>query len=104
MDDKLAVTNFPTPNNVDNILLFLRLASYYSQFMNNFAAVAETLTKLLKKDSSFHCNALGEKSFQVLKYVLKNTYCSRLSELCGSVHIVCGRLNTRVRWISHAMR
>ncbi len=55
MDDKTAaVAQFPQPKIVENVWSFLGLAGYYRPFIKNFAAWANPLTQLLKKETPFH--------------------------------------------------
>lgn len=73
VDEKvMAVRNFPQPKSVENVRSFIGLAGYYRPFIKNFAAIASPLTKLLKKDVSFHWNDVHEHSFNELKSVLTN--------------------------------
>ena len=55
-----AVKNFPVPKNVKNIKQFSGLVGYYPKrhfifilFIPNFAKIAKSLTKLLKKGEPF---------------------------------------------------
>ncbi len=53
-DNKIAaVAKFPQPKTVKNVRSFLGLAGYYRPFIKNFAARANPLTQLLKKDTPF---------------------------------------------------
>ncbi len=71
MDDKIAaVRKFPQPKTVVNIRSFLGLAGYYCPFIKNFAARANPLTQLLKKDTPFHWGSEQESSFKDSKYAL----------------------------------
>ncbi len=72
-DDKVkAVANFPQPKSVENVWSFLGLAGYYRPFINNFTAIANSLTLLLKKETPFHWDEAQERSFQNLKEGLTN--------------------------------
>ncbi len=54
VDDKIAaVAQFPQPKTVKNVRSFLGPAGYYALFIKNFAARANSLTQLLKKDTPF---------------------------------------------------
>ncbi len=73
-DDKItAVTNFHKPQSADNVRSFLGLEEYYRPFTYNFAAKAAPLTRLLRKQRTFHWDNTQEKSFQELKYALTHT-------------------------------
>ncbi len=71
VDDKTAaVAQFPQPKTVENVRSFLGLAGYYRPFIKNFAAQANPLTQLLKKDTPFHLGSEQESSFKDLKHAL----------------------------------
>ncbi len=71
VDDKIsAVSHFPQPKSVDNVRSFLGLAGYYRPFIRNFAAIANPLTKLLKKDTPFEWSKTQESSFNQLMEAL----------------------------------
>ncbi len=65
-----AVKNFPQPKSIDNIRSFLGLAGYYRPYVTNFAALASSLTRMLKKDVEFHWGLAQAKSLQDLKQAL----------------------------------
>ncbi len=50
-------------------------APHFTLFIDGFAKIASPLTKLLKKEIPFHCNATQEKSFTDLKSALINAPC-----------------------------
>jgi len=53
MPDKLqAITDWPTPHCLRDVRAFFGLASYYRQFVRNFATIAEPLTRLTKKNNT----------------------------------------------------
>ncbi len=57
-DDKItAVKNFYKPQGVDNVRCFLELGGYYRPFIHKFAAKVAPLTRLLRKESTFHLGA-----------------------------------------------
>ncbi len=71
VDDKIsAVSHFPQPKSIDNVISFLGLAGYYRLIIRNFAAIANPLTKLLKKDTPFEWSKTQESSFNQLKEAL----------------------------------
>ncbi len=71
MDDKTAaVAKFPQPKTLENVRSLLGLAGYYRPFIKNFAARANPLTQLLKKDTPFHKGNEQESSFKDLKHAL----------------------------------
>ncbi len=55
---------------MENVRSFLGLAGYYRPFIKNFAARANSLTQLLKKDTPFHWDSEKESSFKDLKDAL----------------------------------
>ncbi len=71
VDDKtVAVAKFPQPKTVENVRSFLGLAGYYRPFIKSFAARANPLTKLLKKNEPFHWGSDQDNSFKDLKQAL----------------------------------
>ena len=62
-----AVKEYPAPKNVDQVRSFLGLAGYYRKFIKNFAAKAQPLTVLTKKDTEWIWGREQEEAFQLLK-------------------------------------
>ena len=48
-----AIVNFPVPTNKSQLMRFLGMVGYYRKFCNNFAVVAEPLTRLLQKKQTY---------------------------------------------------
>ena len=69
-DKVRAVQNFPVPVSVNNVRSFLGLAGYYRAFIQDFAAIAAPLTRLLKKNVPFQWNDAQQRSFEFLKTAL----------------------------------
>jgi len=65
-----AIKDFPKPNNVKSIRAFLGLAGYYRTFIKNFSAIAEPLSRLIKKDVNFVWSDEQEVAFRKLREVL----------------------------------
>ncbi|CAM8981994.1 unnamed protein product [Rhodiola kirilowii] len=64
-----AIQNLPQPANLKQLRGFLGLTGYYRRFVPKYAAVAEPLTKLLRKDAfAWHFDAA--ESFAKLKGML----------------------------------
>ena len=54
MADKIeAIQNWPTPKCLRDVRSFYGLASYYRKFVRNFAAIAEPLSRLSRKQARF---------------------------------------------------
>ena len=69
--DKISkVRDFPVPTDVTKVRQFLGLASYYRRFVKQFAAIADPLHRLLKKDTEFSWSKDCQSSFEQLKQAL----------------------------------
>ena len=66
----VAVKSFPTSTNVKSVRQFLGLASYYRQFVTNFARVASPLYTLTRQDVPFQWTLRCQQSFERLKDLL----------------------------------
>ncbi|XP_057248907.1 uncharacterized mitochondrial protein AtMg00860-like [Beta vulgaris subsp. vulgaris] len=65
-----AVVDWESPKNVSEIRSFLGLAGYYRRFVKDFSRIAQSLTKLMKKESKFLWSEECERAFQELKKCL----------------------------------
>ncbi len=65
MGDKImAVKSFPQPQDVEKVPYFLGLCGCYRYFVKNFAALASSLTQLVRKDIPIHWNAVKQKALK----------------------------------------
>ncbi|KAD2393085.1 hypothetical protein E3N88_40062 [Mikania micrantha] len=62
-----AVANWSLPKNPTDVRSFLGLAGYYRRFIQDFAKIVSSLTKLTRKDVKFVWGDDQEKAFQELK-------------------------------------
>ncbi|KAA0036560.1 retrotransposon protein, putative, Ty3-gypsy subclass [Cucumis melo var. makuwa] len=65
-----AITSWPRPSTVSEIPSFLGLAGYYMRFVEDFSCIANPLTQLTRKGTSFVWSLACESSFQELKQKL----------------------------------
>ncbi|UYV79051.1 K02A2.6-like [Cordylochernes scorpioides] len=65
-----AITEFPAPNNLQQVRSFLGLSSYYRRFVRNYADIARTLNALLSMGTKFEWNTAQEGAFRKLKTAL----------------------------------
>ncbi|GBG67721.1 hypothetical protein CBR_g849 [Chara braunii] len=65
-----AVRDAPVPTTITQVRAFLGLASYYRRFIKGFAAIAEPLTNLLRKDQPLIWTAECDQAFSKLKTAL----------------------------------
>lgn len=65
-----AIKNFPTPKNASEVQRFVGMASYLRNSIKNFAAIAQPLHNLFKKNVDFKWTEACEKSFNALKIAL----------------------------------
>ena len=72
--DKIkAVVEFPQPQNQTQVKSFLRLASYYRRYVQNFAAIARILHKASETSSAFQWTSEAQEAFEILKTKLTTT-------------------------------
>jgi hypothetical protein len=67
-----AVKDHPRPRTQKQVKQFLGLASYYRQFIKNFANYTDQLNKLLKKHVTFNWDNNCEEAFKSLIQALSN--------------------------------
>ncbi|GBG81022.1 hypothetical protein CBR_g31578 [Chara braunii] len=65
-----AVKEAPVPTSLMQVRAFLGLASYYRRFIKGFAAIAQPLTNLLRKDLPLNWDAKCQQAFATLKDAL----------------------------------
>jgi len=74
LPDKLeAIRDRPTPHCLRDVRAFYGLVSYYRRFVQNFATIAESLSRLTKKNTPFHWTTEADTAFNKLKQALLNS-------------------------------
>ncbi len=68
-----AVRNFPVPNKVENVRLFLEITGYYRQYIKEYARIAQPLTFLLRKGVEFTWGSEQQQAFETLKDKLSSS-------------------------------
>lgn len=69
------ISNYPTPNNSDEVRRFVAFCNYYRKFVPNFATIAHPLNQLLKKNQKFNWTPACENAFRTLKsYLISPTF------------------------------
>ena len=64
------VVKFPIPTIQRELMHFLKMADYYRKFYKNFSLVAESLTRLLRKDQKFEWDMKCTETFKKIKGLL----------------------------------
>ena len=67
-----AISDFYVPTCKRQLMRFLGMAGYYRKFCDNFSVIAEPLTNLLSKRTKFIWTNDCQKTFDILKDILKN--------------------------------
>ncbi|XP_047998783.1 uncharacterized protein LOC125236128 [Leguminivora glycinivorella] len=67
------ITNLPSPKNLTHLVTFLQTCSWYRRFIENFATVAEPLTRLTKKSAAWTWTEEQENAFTELKHRLTSS-------------------------------
>lgn len=66
-DKVIAVKNYPTPQNADEVKRFVAFTNYYRKFIKNFAEIAYPLNQLCRKNVNFVWDNKCKKAFETLK-------------------------------------
>ena len=66
-----AIAEFPPPEDVYEVSGFIGLTSFFRRFVKNYAAIANPLTSLQKRDAVFEWTANCQKAFELLKERLR---------------------------------
>lgn len=66
------VQNMPKPRNAKDIRSFLGMTGYYRRFVQDYASMAEPLTKMTRKDQQFIWGAEQQQTFEAFKSYLLN--------------------------------
>lgn len=61
------IQNFPTPRSADEVRSFLGTTGYYRRFISKYAVIAQPLSSLLKKESTFQWTSDQEMAYSSLK-------------------------------------
>jgi hypothetical protein len=83
------VLNWKLPTNILEIHSFLRLASYYHRFIQDFSKIAKPMTRLLEKGKIFKWTQDCQASFEELKKRLTMTPVLVLPDLFKKFDIYC---------------
>jgi len=63
----VAIQNWPTPTNLNDVRSFHGQASFYRRFVKDFGTIATPLNDIVKKDVVFKWGEEQQKAFDVLK-------------------------------------
>ena len=66
-DKVRCIEEAPQPTNIHEIRSFIGLASYYRNFVKDFAKISEPLTRLTRNDVPFEWTSQQEEAFQEIK-------------------------------------
>jgi len=61
------IENWPVPENLTDVRIFLGLTSYYRRFVKDYALLASPLYELTKKDVDFHWGPEQDEALKTLK-------------------------------------
>ncbi|CAK1542499.1 unnamed protein product [Leptosia nina] len=65
-----AIQNLPPPKNLKQLISFLQTTSWYRRFIKDFASIAQPLTMLTKKKSSWQWSTEQQNAYDLLKNAL----------------------------------
>ena len=66
-DRVVAINEWPTPTNVEEIQMFLGFADFYRRFIEGYSRVVSSITSFLRKGQPFHWSADCQAALQELK-------------------------------------
>jgi hypothetical protein len=95
-----AVHTWPLPRSVKALRGFLGLAGYYRKFIKNFGAIAEPLTRLLKKESLSWTND-STTAFQALQVALSTAPVLQLPDFRADFIVECDASGTGIGAVLH---
>ena len=101
MPDKLnAIKDAPTPDNVQQLRLFLGLINYYGKFIPNLAALLHPLNNLLREDVPWLLDDSCSQAFTEAKQAITSSSVSshKLSGRCICLRNWSGDFTHHVRW------
>lgn len=64
------IVNYPDPRNLKQVCRFLRMSSWYREFLKDFATLTEPLTKLTSLKFGFNWGEGQERAFGALKTLI----------------------------------
>lgn len=73
-----AIMNLKPPSNISELRSFLGVVGFYRRFIAGFAAVAEPLSELLKKESTWCWTPRQDTAFRELKRLVSSSPCLKL--------------------------
>jgi len=79
-----SVTNYPPPKDVNQLRTFLGIVNYYRKFIPNFAHIAHPLTKLTRKNLTWHWEKEQIEAFNALKLRLTSAPILSYPDLTGN--------------------
>ncbi|KAL4278557.1 hypothetical protein GQ457_03G018690 [Hibiscus cannabinus] len=68
-----AITKWPMPTNIREVLGFLGISNYYQKFIKNFATIAAPISNLLRKGFQFEWTDEAQAAMDNLKQCLSST-------------------------------
>ena len=82
------ITEWPVPESIHNVQVFLDLANYYQCFIEGYSHIVLPLTNLLWKDHPFKWSLEAQPAFDVIKvtYISAPVLCHFNPELSIQLH------------------
>ncbi|EGT45949.1 hypothetical protein CAEBREN_01577 [Caenorhabditis brenneri] len=84
-----SIAAFPVPSNINEVRRYVGMAGFFRKFIPNFSEIAEPLTRLTRKNTSFEWNSAQQEAFETLRTALISEPILGFPDYDKPFHIFC---------------